>query len=592
MKAIMLMFDSLNRHFLPNYGCEWTHAPNFKRLGEKTVTFDNSYVGSMPCIPARRELHTGRYNFLHRSWGPLEPFDDSMPEILKTNGIYSHLVTDHIHYFEDGGCTYHTRYSSWEVSRGQEGDTWKGIVDGYRSSTIGGMSIVNNLRRQDAINRKYLTDEKDMPQAITFRNGLEFIDTNHKADNWFLQIETFDPHEPFFSSEKFKQMYQDPDYIGEDLDWPPYAPTEGFSKEEIQHCRKRYASLVSMCDYYVGQLLDTMDRYDLWKDTMLIVNTDHGFLLGEHGWWAKSVMPYYNEIANTPLFIWDPRFKIKNERRKSLVQTIDMPATILEYFNQELPDDIQGKPLNGVIQNDTPVRETALFGCHGQMVNVTDGRYVYMRNSIDEDSEIYEYTLMPTHMRYRFTTKELQNIALSDPFKFTKSCRLMKIKTENKGISSQYRFGNKLYDLQNDPGELCEIDDIDTEVRLTNEIQKLLKENDAPEELFIRLGIPKDEPYTAEMLLKQRQIRKTIETVDFLKGHECSRSAYYEISGIMSLMSDKECRSFKVQLCEAIDARGQNTIDSKFVKKFVEGLDLEEKMKDSVSDIMKYYQKV
>ena len=66
---------------LPPYG-GGVHAPNFTRLAERCVTFDNCYVGSMPCIPARRELHTGRYNFLHRSWGPLEPFDDLMPALL------------------------------------------------------------------------------------------------------------------------------------------------------------------------------------------------------------------------------------------------------------------------------------------------------------------------------------------------------------------------------------------------------------------------------------------------------------------------------------------------------------------------------
>ena len=128
MKAIVVMFDSLNRRLLPPYGCDWVHAPNFQRLAERTVTFDNCYIGSMPCMPARREFHTGRYNFLHRSWGPLEPFDDSVPEILKENGIYTHLTTDHPHYFEDGGATYHTRYSSWEFNRGQEGDAWKGYL--------------------------------------------------------------------------------------------------------------------------------------------------------------------------------------------------------------------------------------------------------------------------------------------------------------------------------------------------------------------------------------------------------------------------------------------------------------------------------
>ena len=122
MKAIMVMFDSLNRHLLPPYGCGWVRAPNFARLAERTLTFDRCYVGSMPCMPARRELHTGRYNFLHRNWGPIEPFDDSTPELLQRHGVHTHLVSDHYHYWEDGGATYHNRYGTWEGVRGQEGD--------------------------------------------------------------------------------------------------------------------------------------------------------------------------------------------------------------------------------------------------------------------------------------------------------------------------------------------------------------------------------------------------------------------------------------------------------------------------------------
>jgi len=128
MKAIMVMYDSLNREMLESYGCNWTKTPNFKRLAEKCVQFEQCYVGSMPCMPARRELQTGRINFFHRSWGPMEPFDDSMPEILKKGGVYTHLVSDHQHYWEDGGATYHNRYSSWEIARGQEGDNWKADV--------------------------------------------------------------------------------------------------------------------------------------------------------------------------------------------------------------------------------------------------------------------------------------------------------------------------------------------------------------------------------------------------------------------------------------------------------------------------------
>ena len=84
MRAITIMYDSLNRKYLPCYGDMVSIMPNFRRLQEKTVTFDRFYVGSLPCIPARRELHTGRYNFMHRCWGPLEPFDDSVAADTET----------------------------------------------------------------------------------------------------------------------------------------------------------------------------------------------------------------------------------------------------------------------------------------------------------------------------------------------------------------------------------------------------------------------------------------------------------------------------------------------------------------------------
>ncbi|MCB0086722.1 MAG: sulfatase-like hydrolase/transferase, partial [Caldilineaceae bacterium] len=181
MKAVMVMFDTLNRHMLSPYGCTWTHTPNFQRLADRSVKFENCYVGSMPCMPARRELHTGRLNFLHRSWGPLEPFDDSMPELLQRHGIHSHLSTDHYHYFEDGGMTYHNRYTTWDFERGQEGDPWKGqladpeipevVVE--RRSTNSDPHLVKNMWRQDWVNRQFMPTEQTQPQPRTFANALD-----------------------------------------------------------------------------------------------------------------------------------------------------------------------------------------------------------------------------------------------------------------------------------------------------------------------------------------------------------------------------------------------------------------------------------
>lgn len=495
MKTIMVMFDSLNRRMLPPYGAKGMVAPNFERLAKRTVAFDNSYVGSMPCMPARRELHTGRYNFLHASWGPIEPFDDSMPEILKHHGIYSHLISDHYHYWEDGGCTYHSRYSSWEIVRGQEGDYWKGNVGEIdvpdSLNNRGPDGSLYSMIRQDWVNRSYLKTEEDFPQAQTFGLGLEFIEKNHNQDNWFLQIETFDPHEPFHSPQKYKDLYPH-SYNGRHYDWPPYAPISE-SEETVQHMQAEYSALLSMCDTSLGKVLDAMDRYDLWKDTLLIVNTDHGYLLGEHGWWAKCFMPFYNEVAHTPLFVWDPRFSVQDEHRQSLVQTIDLAPTVLDFFRIPLPKNMQGVPLNGVVSEDRPVRDAALYGIFGGHVNVTDGRYTYMRApTTAENIPLYEYTLMPVqHMRERgfIEVERMKDAQLVEPLPFTKGYPVMKIPGKGKG--TPHKFGTLLFDLASDPAQEHPLKDEQLEQRMIEKMVRLMKENDCPEEQYERLGLRK-----------------------------------------------------------------------------------------------------
>ncbi|NHN32071.1 sulfatase [Paenibacillus agricola] len=487
MKAVMVMFDSLNKHMLPPYGCDWIQAPNFQRLADRSVTFDNCYAGSLPCMPARRDLQTGRLNFLHRSWGPLEPFDDSMVALLTKQGVYTHLSTDHTHYFEDGGATYHTRYNSWEFARGQEGDPWKGNVkEPDIPESLSGPKL-GDLWRQDWVNREYLDTEDKQPLAVTMKRGIEFIERNLEQDRWFLQIEAFDPHEPFFTQQKYKDMYPH-HYEGKHFDWPDYGKVQQ-QPEEVQHVIYEYAALISMCDEYLGKIMDVFDRHDLWKDTMLIVNTDHGFLLGEHEWWGKNIQPFYNEIVNIPLFVWDPRSGAANVRSDALVQMIDMAPTLLDFFEVEIPPDMQGKPLMSLLESGATLREAVLFGVHGGHVNCTDGRYVYMRAPKDSSNEpLYEYTLMPMHMHQMFNPKEFKGMELAGPFSFTKQAQVMKIK--GKTNPNKYRYESLLFDLQQDPKQENRLEDPKIEALMIRYMVQIMQAHDAPPEQFERLGIP------------------------------------------------------------------------------------------------------
>ncbi len=481
MKAVIVMYDTLNRNFLPPYGCDWVKAPNFKRLAERSVTFDTAYAGSLPTIPCRRELHTGRHNFLHRGWGPVEPFDDSMPEILNTAGVRTHLASDGYHYWEDGGATYHNRYGSWEFFRGQEGDFW------HADLTVEFPEWLSKSRvhKQDYVNRQYMREEKDWPQSGTFAAAERFLRTNSGVDGWMLQAETFDPHEPYFSPQKYRDLYPHK-WDGHARDWPGYQGEE--SPELIEHYRCEYAALVSMCDASLGKVLDSFDALNLWPDTLLIVTTDHGFLLGEHGWTGKMRMPCYDEVARVPLFIWDPRSGKRGERRRSLVQTIDIAPTLLDLFQVDIPADMQGKALAEAIAEDKPVREAGLFGTHAAHVNITDGRYVYMRAPRNAANEpVNNYTLFPTKMRGYLGSEFLARAEMAPPFGFTKGLPVIKIPA--KGLPSFHEFGNLLFDTETDPKQEHPISDPEVEKRLIGQLIRLMKENEAPAEQFTRLGL-------------------------------------------------------------------------------------------------------
>ena len=502
MKTVFLLFDSLNRLMLEPYGGKIIETPNFRRLAEKCVTFDTHYIGSMPCMPARRDMQSGRHTFLHRSWGPMEPFDNSFPEQLKKVGVYSHLVSDHYHYWEDGGATYHTRYNSFEFVRGQESDPWKVLLESPIERIREKFHVSQNdpNSKQNPyhymINREFIKEEKDFPSVKCFDFGFAFLDDNRKADNWFLQIETFDPHEPFFAPDSYRKKFKT-NYEGPILDWPRYERVTE-PQDEIDELRANYFALLSLCDHELGRFLDYADEKNLWDDTAIIVTTDHGFLLGEHDWWAKNRMPLYEEISHIPLFIYHPDHKDKaGERRKSLTQTIDLMPTICELFGAEIPTEVQGRSMLPLLEEDLLDGRAAIFGYWGGGINLVDGRYTYFCYPKDmKNQDLYQYTLMPAHMTKLFTVEELKSASLVPPFDFTKGVPLLRIAHKSKVDSKTHSFhfpekmedtNTVLYDLENDPGQTKPVTDAAVVERLNEALFSLMAENDAPDEAMRRM---------------------------------------------------------------------------------------------------------
>ena len=230
---------------------------------------------------------------------------------------------------------------------------------------------------------------------------------------------------------------------------------------------------------------------NLWDNTALILTTDHGFMLGEHDWWAKNRMPMYNEIAHIPLFIYHPDYKqYVGESRSAVTQNIDLMPTFLAMNNLNIPKEVKGKSLLDLLKKDSNIY-TALYGYWGGGINITDGSYTYFHypDNFDQTSkDKYQYTLMPTHMRQFFSNEELRTIKIQEPFSFTKDIPVMKInriqRKTDEGFKSLEDTKSALYNIIEDPGQLNPLQDQHLIIKYKEKMINSIKENDPPKELL------------------------------------------------------------------------------------------------------------
>lgn len=502
MRCIFILFDSLNRNVIGPYGGP-VATPNLDRLASRSAVFENHYAGSLPCIPARREIHTGRLNFLHRGWGPLEPFDTSFAGEMREAGVYSHLITDHYHYFEDGGFGYHGRYDSYEFIRGQEKDKWRSMVepglDAYEERfdpSQRDTSLDPNGKTSYYANHRHLASTKSFPLQQCFDAAVDFVDKHAAVNNWFLHLECFDPHEPFFLDSDAD--LDDADTLGGKIfDWPAYGENT-LDSGGLAQLRERYETLVRGCDSELGRILDILDRREMWDDTVVILTTDHGLLLGEKEFLGKNRPPFFNEVARIPLLVAAPATMMPAPRRVTgLTQTTDLMPTFLDTFGIEIPHDIGGCSLLPCLSGEqNAAHDAVLFGQFGAALNFTDGRYSYFRYPLEEHKDdVFQYTLMPTHMRSFFEGIEFKDAEVVDDLAYARGFPLWRLRMRPEAKANMVRryplldAHDALYDLKADPFQKKPLTDPVIAAHCRASIARLLVEHQAPPEIFRRFGL-------------------------------------------------------------------------------------------------------
>ncbi|UOF88740.1 sulfatase [Fodinisporobacter ferrooxydans] len=431
MNVIIILMDTLRRDHLGIYGNRKIKTPSIDNFAQRSTIFDQSYLGSYPCMPARQDLWTGRCNFPWRGWSPLEYDSKDIVAAVREQGYVTQLITDHYHLWHWGSGNYHMNFNGVEFIRGQESDSWNTdatIQIPWPTDKSKIMPIFDIYYR----NTFHFKEENDYFSPRVFQSCINWIEKNHTHEKFFLMVDSFDPHEPWDTPEEYWRMY-DPDYSGESYIWPPYGSADRYTAAELKNIHARYCGEITLADKWFGKFIDKLDELGLFDNTMIVLTTDHGFLFGEHNYLGKHAPTLFEPISHTPLIIYHPHQRGAGRRVGSFAQLYDLYPTILEAIGANInPMEIHGHSLLPVISEtdiDTNAREAICFGSFGGAIHLTDGEWTYVR-SVTGTAPLYWHT--QAHYAANYWPREI------------KSNRMINLEQTKRNLA-QWSHGSYLY---------------------------------------------------------------------------------------------------------------------------------------------------
>ena len=295
-------------------------------------------------MPTRADYMTGRWTMSYMQWEPLSKDDLRLPILLSNEGYHTAAVVD-TPFYTRRGMNYDIGFHSFIEILGQLDLGFKG---GRDAKSGGGMS---NALYGDV--RKSWRWESDCFAPQTFIRSMEWLEKHYKED-FFLYIDTWDPHEPWEAPAYYTELY-DPDYDGE-IVRPLYGywqDAPGYSEEKVKKAHATYCGEVTMVDTWFGYFMRRVENLSLMEKTAIIVTSDHGYYFGEHGGlfgkmvfardketgmpktgiWSHS--PFYEEVTAIPCLIYIPG--VPASTYGGLTSAVDFMPTVLDILGLEIP---------------------------------------------------------------------------------------------------------------------------------------------------------------------------------------------------------------------------------------------------------------
>lgn len=437
LNVVMIIADTLRKDHCGCYGNTWIRTPNIDRLARMSTRFTRAYPESLPTIPVRRAMFSGRraYPFKHYEgvpwdivylpgWQPMEPDRPVIAETLHEAGYQTGLVTDTLPMFAPG-MNFERGFDQAIRIRGQQQDRWKS-AQAVSEEELDALTFNDEHREalrwmlaQYVANTRERRDEADWLAPQVYQAAIEFLRENAAGPKpFFLVVDHFDPHEPWDPPQHYTDLY-DSGYEGRGKrgSHDRYGSADWLSKRELKHLRALYAGEVTMCDTWLGKMLEAMDELDLMKETIIIFISDHGHSLGEHGLTGKLAWAMYPELIDIPALYYDPQVP-GPKTADGLIYNLDLVTTAMNRIGVTAADPLDGIDLRPMIEGGHGGRPyvTSAFK---DFVFVRRGKHVLIAHFKGGRCQLFDLERDPAEDqniagRHQELCKELFALALKD----------------------------------------------------------------------------------------------------------------------------------------------------------------------------------
>jgi arylsulfatase A-like enzyme len=365
--VVVVILDTLRYADVGCYGNSHIKTPHMDALAKKGVKFTNAYPESLPTIPVRRAVYTGRraypfreYKPLHwgtvylPGWQPISEEEDTLAENIAAAGYQTGYVCTTQHCWNPG-FNFWRGFWQWEFVRGYSGeDRWQSPFS-VAPSELEKYGDIEEMMKKPHLgnsvpmvlaNRGIEMKDEETATAKAFKWASKFVKDN-REEPFYLLIDSFAPHEPWQAPEKYYSMYGDSNYSGVRHLAAEYGPADGYSEEEIAYLQAHYRGLVTHVDHWLGTFMDTLDNEGLSANTAVLLISDHGtnFCENPRKVIGKPSNSMYPGVMKLPFIFCLPGSTYKDKIIEDFVYNTDLTATVYDLVNVTEHQRIDGQSL-------------------------------------------------------------------------------------------------------------------------------------------------------------------------------------------------------------------------------------------------------